>query len=126
MRRQSARQPTRFKAYFQLYYFTLVNMNSELNSVLETIRNSSLDMLKLTYSQSIPLELAPPTSFWKSHTNEELAIGLRACLAIWEASGKKIVPTEFQLTSTIALMSGEDALVDVGTGYGKTLCMIIP
>ena len=23
-------------------------------------------------------------------------------------------------------MSGQDCLIDVGTGYGKTLCMIIP
>jgi len=23
-------------------------------------------------------------------------------------------------------MSGKDSLIDVGTGYGKTLCMIIP
>ena len=37
--------------------------------------------------------------------------------------GKKIVPNKFQLTTTISLMymSGQDTLVDVGTGYGKTL-----
>lgn len=26
----------------------------------------------------------------------------------------------------IATMSGQDSLIDVGTGQGKTLCMIIP
>ena len=26
----------------------------------------------------------------------------------------------------VSLLSGQDTLVDVGTGYGKTLCMIIP
>ena len=101
-------------------------MDSELNSVLEKTRSFSLDMLKLTYQDSIPSELALPTSFWKSYSDEKLAIGLRACLVIWDASGKKIVPNEFQLTATISLMSGLDTLVDVGTGYGKTLCMIIP
>jgi len=55
-----------------------------------------------------------------------MAIALRACLATWAASEKKIVPREFQLEATIAIMSGKDALIDVGTGYGKTLCMIIP
>ena len=100
--------------------------DSELNAKLTAIRNFSLDVLKLTYEMSIPSELAPPTSFWKSYTDEKLAIGLHTCLALWAASGEKMVPLEFQLTATIALMSGQDSLVDVGTGYGKTLCMIIP
>ena len=99
---------------------------SELDAVLEKIRSFSLDMLKLTYRESIPSELALCNSFWKSYDDEKLAIGLRACLVIWATSGKKIVPNEFQLTATISLMSGQDTLVDVGTGYGKTLCMIIP
>ena len=38
----------------------------------------------------------------------------------------KLVPWEFQLEATIAIMSGRDSLIDVSTGYGKTLCMIIP
>jgi len=101
-------------------------MDSELSSILTNVRDSSLDALKLSYEMSIPTELAPPASFWKSYTDEKLAIGLRACLALWAASGKKMVPLEFQLTATIALMSGQDSLVDVGTGYGKTLCMILP
>ena len=101
-------------------------MASELHSALEKTRSLSLDVLKLTYQESIPSELALPSSFWKCYGDEKLAIGLRACLAIWIASGKRIVPNEFQLTATISLMSGQDTLVDVGTGYGKTLCMIIP
>ena len=101
-------------------------MDSELNSVLEKTRTFSFGMLKRTYQESIPSELALPTSFWKSYGDEKLAIGLRACLAIWVTSGKNIIPNEFQLTATISLMSGQDTLVDVGTGYGKTLCMIIP
>ena len=101
-------------------------MDSELSSELEKTRSLSLEMLKLAYQESITSELALSTSFWKPYSDEKLAIGLRACLAIWAASGKKIVPNEFQLTATISLMSGQDTLVDVGTGYGKTLCMIIP
>ena len=101
-------------------------MDSELDSLLEKTHSFSLDMLKLSYQESIPSDLALPTSFWKSYGDEKLAIGLHACLAIWVTSGKKIVPNKFQLTATISLMSGQDTLVDVGTGYGKTLCIIIP
>jgi ATP-dependent helicase YprA (DUF1998 family) len=104
-------------------------MDSDLNLTLTKIRSFSLEMLKLVYHESIPSELVLPTAFWKSYygdSDEKLAIGLRACLAIWATSGKKIVPNEFQLTATISLISGQDTLVDVGTGYGKTLCMIIP
>ena len=97
-----------------------------MNSEMSHIQNLSLDSLKLSYGMSIPAELAPPALFWKSYSDEKLAIGLRACLAMWAASGKKLVPNEFQLNATIALMSGQDSLVDVGTGSGKTLCMILP
>ena len=85
-------------------------------------------MLKITYQESIPSELAVSTSFWNSYSDEKLAIGLRACLAVWATSGKRIVPNNFQLTAAISLISGQDTvtLVDAGTGYGKTLCMIIP
>ena len=101
-------------------------MDSELNLMLTKIRNFSLDMLKITYQESIPSELAVSTSFWNSYSDEKLAIGLRACLAVWATSGKRIVPNNFQLTAAISLISGQDTLVDAGTGYGKTLCMIIP
>jgi len=88
-------------------------MDSELNSTLTRIKNSSSDLLKTLYGSSIPAEMAPPTSFWKPYTDEKLAIGLCACLVMWEASGKKIVPNEFQVTTTIALMSGQK---DLDTG----------
>ena len=73
-------------------------MDSELDSLLEKTHSFSFDMLKLTYQESIPSDLALPTSFWKSYGDEKLAIRLHA---IWATSGKKIVSNEFQLTATI-------------------------
>ena len=96
------------------------------SNLLKKFESLSLDMLKDLYQASIPAHLALPGSFWEAYTDEKLATGLRACLATWTASGKEIVPMEFQLQATIAMMSGQDALIDVGTGYGKTLCMIMP
>lgn len=101
-------------------------MDSELDSKLELIQALPLDMLKFTYQALIPAHLTPPALFWASHEDKKLAIGLCACLAVWKASGNKIVPNEFQLTATIAIMAGQDSLIDVRTGYRKTLCMIIP
>ena len=96
-------------------------MDSELDPLLQEIRNHPLDKLKTTYQTTIPADLAPSISFWESYTQERLAIGLRTCLMIWVASRNKFVPNAFQLKSTIATMSEQDALIDVGTGYGKTL-----
>jgi hypothetical protein len=104
----------------------LADMDSELTSTLTLIRNLPLDLLKITYQESIPAHLALPGPFWRSFTDDKLVIGLRASLAIWAASGEKMVPNEFQLRATIATMSGQDSLIDAGTGYGKTLCMILP
>ena len=56
--------------------------------------------------------------WWKKYW----ATGLPSGLA---ATHSKLVPWEFQLEATIAIMSGRDSLIDVGTGYGKTLCVII-
>ena len=59
------------------------------------------------------------------YNDDERNTGLRACLLVWTATHSKLVPQEFQLEATIAIMSGRDSLIDVGTGYGKTLCVII-
>ena len=65
-------------------------------------------------------------SFWDSYSAEQQIIGLRACLVLLAATSGCLAPREFQLQATIALMLGQDCLVDVGTGYGETLCMILP
>jgi hypothetical protein len=70
-------------------------MDSELDPLLQEIRNLPLDKLKTTYQTTIPADLAPSISFWESYTQEKLAIGLRACLMIWVASRNKCVETHF-------------------------------
>ena len=76
-------------------------MDLELISVLVKARSFSLDMLKLFYQESILSEQALPTSFWKSYGDEKLVIGIRACLAIWASSGKKIVFNKFHILKEI-------------------------
>ena len=74
----------------------------------------------------ISANLAVPLSFWDAYNTEEKSIRYRACLLLWIVTQYRYVPQPFQLQATIALMSGSDTLIDVGTGYGKTLCMILP
>ncbi|KAF8991099.1 hypothetical protein BDQ17DRAFT_1219846, partial [Cyathus striatus] len=64
--------------------------------------------------------------FWKKYNEREELIGLKATLAMFIASNSKKIPWMFQLETTIALCTKTDTLVDVGTGYGKTFCMILP
>ncbi|KAF8991015.1 hypothetical protein BDQ17DRAFT_1255294, partial [Cyathus striatus] len=76
--------------------------------------------------QVIPSEQRVSESFWTSYNNNNILLGLKACLVIYIVSDGRIVPKEFQLKATLALLAGNDSLVDVGTGYGKTLCLILP
>ncbi|KAN0135294.1 hypothetical protein V8E53_006859 [Lactarius tabidus] len=62
---------------------------------------------------------------WLYNTKQQ-AIGLCTSLLLWVQSGHQDLPWEFQLKATIAIMSEQDSLINVGTGAGKTLCMILP
>ncbi len=65
-------------------------------------------------------------SFWLQYNEEQQIVGLRMSLLLWLHSKRQDLPQEFQLNATIAIMSGQDSLVDIGTGAGKTLCMVLP
>lgn len=83
-------------------------------------------LLHWAYNKLVPVERRLPETFWLQYNEEQQAIGLCTSLLLWIHSGFKDLPREFQLTATMAIMSGQDSLVDVGTGAGKTMCMILP
>ncbi|KAF8995196.1 P-loop containing nucleoside triphosphate hydrolase protein [Cyathus striatus] len=87
---------------------------------------SRMDVAQELYTKHIPSDKALPSDFWNKFTKKEQLFGLKASLALLVASNFEKVPREFQLEATMALCTMKDALVDVGTGYGKTFCMIIP
>ncbi len=103
-----------------------VSAAHECNEKLERLRNLPKERVQAEFELTIPPELAPSALFWAPYTQDQKITGYRACLLLWEVSSGRLVPREFQLQSTIALTSGKDCLVDVGTGYGKTICMILP
>ena len=99
---------------------------AEIQKALQEIRDLPAALLEITFDRLIPPDRALPATFWVPYNDDERHIGLRACLLVWTVTCSKLVPREFQLEATIAIMTGRDSLIDVGTGYGKTLCMIIP
>ena len=99
---------------------------AETQKTLQEIRDLPAALLKLAFDLLIPTDCAPSATFWAPYNDDERNIGLRACLLVWTVTYSKLVPREFQLEATITIMSGRDSFIDVGTGYGKTLCVIIP
>ncbi|KAJ7845810.1 P-loop containing nucleoside triphosphate hydrolase protein [Mycena olivaceomarginata] len=97
----------------------------ELRRALQDIRQKPLPAL-----QALALDILPsdsyPSQFIDSLDDTHKTISLRACLLVFYASKRTIIPRQYQLETMNALEDGRDILVDSGTGSGKTLCMIIP
>ncbi|KAF8257111.1 hypothetical protein EI94DRAFT_1709581 [Lactarius quietus] len=83
-------------------------------------------LMHWAYHQLVSEERRLPIEFWLQYNAKQQAIGLCASLLLWVQSGHQELPCVFQLKATIAIMSDQDSLVDVGAGAGKTLCMILP
>jgi hypothetical protein len=98
----------------------------EKGDVLQLLRTLPDDVIEEYYLKLIPEEAAPSDSFWASYDSTKRSIGLRCCLLALVALSFSIIPREFQLQAAISTLGEQDCLVDVGTGYGKTLCMILP
>ncbi|KAF8803590.1 hypothetical protein BYT27DRAFT_7109423 [Phlegmacium glaucopus] len=104
-------------------------MNSQIEaqrSMMQEIRDLSPHLLKAAVTTFIPDGLMVPGAFWAGLTESQVAIGYRACLLLWVVSDRRLVPRQFQLEATIAIMEGRDSVIDVGTGSGKTICSILP
>ncbi|KAJ2930420.1 hypothetical protein H1R20_g6675, partial [Candolleomyces eurysporus] len=93
---------------------------------LEKIRNLSDDDTQRYYHNLIPIEHAPSPQFWQTLGDDDSILARRLILLACVASKFTLIPYEFQLTASLATIKGQDSLVDVGTGYGKTWCMILP
>ncbi|KAF6759189.1 II DNA helicase [Ephemerocybe angulata] len=102
------------------------DIDEELPDLDSILAISDLIDAQDLYKAIIPKEKALASSFWDTYTQPQQLIGLKACLAIYVTSDRRIFPREFQLKATMGLCAGKNVLIDVGTGYGKTFCMILP
>ncbi|KAH9160732.1 II DNA helicase [Lactarius sanguifluus] len=101
-----------------------MDLTTELG--LQEVQDLPEDVLHSTYETLVPSERRLSATFWAQYDEDKQSIGLRACLILGIISNFEVLPREFQVAATIAIMSGQDSLIDVGTGAGKTLCMILP
>ena len=65
----------------------------------------------------------PLQSKVKQYTPEELDLHVISDKS-YEKLGKR--PFQWQLEAAVAVLCGKDAVLDVGTGSGKTLCFSLP
>lgn len=94
-------------------------------SLLRAIRDiDDEDILRIATTIIRPDSL--PVEYLQSLPINDLALSLRACLAVYTITLGKFLPRVFQLQATLETMRGRDSIVIAGTGSGKTMCIVIP
>ncbi len=74
----------------------------------------------------IPPSLLPPCTFMATLSDQDQITAYRACLLVYVASRAKIVPRAGQIQAALCSIHGKDSIVIAPTGWGKTLCIVIP
>jgi superfamily II DNA helicase RecQ len=77
----------------------------------------------------IPQNQHPAREFLEELSSKNRVIVIKLCLLCWKVTkemGETHIPKEFQLRAALATVTKKDSIVNVGTGYGKTLAMILP
>ena len=69
---------------------------AEIKKTLQEIRNLPAALLQTTFDLLIPTDRAPHATFRAKYNDDEINIGLRACLLVWTVTYSKLVPREFQ------------------------------
>ncbi|KAJ7577341.1 hypothetical protein C8J56DRAFT_1060994 [Mycena floridula] len=105
-------------------------MQVDLESISESFQalfTADHDILKDVFANlQVPPNLLPSAAFLDALDDEQHRMALRMGIICWKVSKEKVFPWEYQITATIAIIQGKDSIIDIGTGYGKTLCLILP
>ena len=100
--------------------------NSQIQAVIQTIRETSLGQLQAAVDELIPRNLMPATEFIQALSLTERTVVFRACLIVFVLSENTMVPRQLQLQAALSELAGFDSNVISGTGSGKTLAIAIP
>lgn len=79
----------------------------------------------LSSNSRVSLHALDPT-FTSQLSSEQYNLVVQAFMKLDHLTQGAKTPREFQLRTLLALHSGKDVIVHAGTGYGKTLAMILP
>ncbi|KAH0828138.1 hypothetical protein J3R83DRAFT_3826 [Lanmaoa asiatica] len=91
---------------------------------MQAILGYNLDELQHRALEDIGTRL--PVEFIATLSEIDTVDALRASLIVHHLSSHAIVPHDFQLQASLAILHGKDSIVTAGTGSGKTLCQLIP
>ena len=87
---------------------------------LKVIRTLSGDDLMAKY-QELPSNELPVQEFFSNLSTFNTETVYKLCLLLYAASKGTKLPCIFQLQATLALLAGQDSLINARTGSGKTL-----
>lgn len=104
----------------------LADEEDTLPSLSDILAITSTTKARECYEATIPCSRQHSNAFWTTCNKKEKLIGYKASMAMYIVTKRIIVPREFQLKATMAVCTGKDALIDAGTGSGKTFCMVLP
>ncbi|KAF5311724.1 hypothetical protein D9611_009450 [Ephemerocybe angulata] len=91
---------------------------------LEMVRNANLDDLE-RWLACLPQEKVPN---YKELVGEDYSVEpycIRLCLLVWIASQFTQIPKLLQLKASLAFLHKKDSLLYAGTGFGKTLIIVM-
>ena len=90
--------------------------NSQIQTVIQTIRETSLGQLQAAVDKLIPRNLMPPTEFNQALSLTERTVVFRACLIVFVLGENTMVPRQLQLQAAVAELAGFNLNVISGTG----------
>ena len=99
--------------------------NSQIQTVIQTICETSLGQLQAAVNELIPRNLMPFAEFIQALSLTERMVVFRACLIVFVLSENNMVPRQLQLQAALAELAGFNTNVIFGTASRKTLTITI-
>ncbi|SJL18270.1 uncharacterized protein ARMOST_21855 [Armillaria ostoyae] len=101
--------------------------SSAIPTLLHIFQHVFTDAEAVIYAKHILLPLRlPEESFFNALSSAEQVLAWRSCLLVYIASQGAILPRDDQIQAALWPSQGIDSIVVAPTGWGKTMCILIP